>query len=148
MKTIIVAMLFVELASAQTRTALNQVKAPPAAAALIVVVLPNGHLVVAQLEGLEIDTSGPGMPVLRLKPFGNPFALEKSAKMRATAGMAAWSLPDLPITGTLKLYRNGLRLTDGEDYTTGTTGDPRIITFLDPPAAGDLLLAEYRTLAP
>ncbi len=45
-----------------------------------------------------------------------------------------------PITGSVKVYRNGLRMKPTVDYTiTGAT-----ISFLETPLTGDLLLADYR----
>lgn len=45
-----------------------------------------------------------------------------------------------PLTGTLKLYRNGVRLQRGVDYTLSTLN----ITFLFTPQTGDSLLCDYR----
>jgi hypothetical protein len=47
-----------------------------------------------------------------------------------------------PIAGTVRVYRNGLRLTPGQDYTI-TSGGP--ISFVQglAPQTGDLLLVDY-----
>jgi hypothetical protein len=38
------------------------------------------------------------------------------AKIQPASGATSFSLPDIPIVGTLRVYRNGLLLSDGNDY--------------------------------
>jgi len=38
------------------------------------------------------------------------------AKIQPTIGATSFSLPDIPIVGTLRVYRNGLLLSDGNNY--------------------------------
>ena len=51
-----------------------------------------------------------------------------------------FTLANLPITGTLALYQEGARLSNGVDYTISAI----TITFTRAPALSDLLLADYR----
>jgi len=39
-----------------------------------------------------------------------------AAKFRPAAGATSFSLPDIPMIGTLRVYRNGLLMSDGGDY--------------------------------
>lgn len=59
-----------------------------------------------------------------------------------TAGTSSATIANTPLAGTLKVYRNGLRLCEGVsgDYTvSGTT-----ITFADQLEAGEIVLLDYR----
>ena len=38
------------------------------------------------------------------------------AKFQPTEGAASLALPDIPMIGTLRVYRNGLLMSDGGDY--------------------------------
>jgi hypothetical protein len=38
------------------------------------------------------------------------------AKFHPAAGATSFSLPDIPMIGTLRVYRNGLLMSDGGDY--------------------------------
>jgi hypothetical protein len=50
-------------------------------------------------------------------------------------------ISDTPISGSVKVYLNGVRMAETEDYTiSGTT-----ITFLIAPATDDTILIDYRT---
>jgi hypothetical protein len=51
-----------------------------------------------------------------------------------------FTLANLPLPGTLALYQEGARLTNGVDYTTSAI----TITFTTAPKLNDLLLADYR----
>jgi hypothetical protein len=50
-----------------------------------------------------------------------------------------YTLANTPITGTVKVYLNGQRLTYTDDYTVATN----VITFVVPPASGDIVRADY-----
>jgi hypothetical protein len=51
-----------------------------------------------------------------------------------------FTLANTPITGSVKVYQNGIRLRATVDYNiSGTT-----ITFLTPPTTGDIILCDYR----
>lgn len=51
-----------------------------------------------------------------------------------------FTLPDTPSTGTLHLYKNGMRLKPTVDYSI--TGDT--ITMVEAPESGSELLADYK----
>jgi hypothetical protein len=57
-----------------------------------------------------------------------------------TAGSNRVLLAQSPVPGTVRLYRNGLRMTPYTDY--GQVG--RAVTFTVPLIADDILLADYR----
>ena len=51
----------------------------------------------------------------------------------------AFTLANTPVSGTLRVYQNGQRITLTTDYTlSGTT-----ITFVTAPETGDILRADY-----
>lgn len=51
-----------------------------------------------------------------------------------------FELANTPISGSVHVYLNGLRMKVTDDYTiSGTT-----ITFVTPPASGDTILCDYR----
>lgn len=125
--------------SAQTRARPEQLSTTTAAAGRVLVVLPDGRVAVADLGGMSIDTSGP-VPVLRLLFQQQPTAVDVTVK--PTAELAEYTLPAVPAAGSLDIYRNGLLLTAGEDYTQAAA----VVSFLAGarPGAGDIVRLRYK----
>lgn len=125
--------------SAQTRARPEQLAADPAPAGRVLVVLPSGAIALATLDGVALDTSGP-TPVLRAVM---PIIRVRSLRWKPSGMEGAWTLPERPAAGTLQLYRNGLLLTEGDDYTIDTAGT-RITMLAGLEArAGDIVRAWY-----
>lgn len=131
---------------AQTRATPEQIKAPVTAdACRVFAVLPTGGLAIAVCDGLElVAASGTGGMALRARPQPTAAVTERMPALRVTgAPQTTWALPDTPAAGSLMVFRNGLLLSEGDDYSfAGQT-----VTFLPgnaTPLPGDILRARYR----
>lgn len=127
-------------AQSGTQIPIGSLKAATGAVQLTIV-LANGQVVVADVgSGLVLDVSG-AKPVLRVAPTA-PASTNVVGEVPVTkTDPLVFDLARAPKTGTLALYRNGVRQRLGLDYTlAGTT-----ITFI-PHYAGDsnpVLVADY-----
>jgi hypothetical protein len=112
-------LLFVPALSAQTRARPEQLAADPAPTARVLVVLPSGVVALANMQDLVLDTSGP-VPVLRA-------SVAIASRMRRqtwkpVAIESTFTLQDPPAGESLHVWRNGLLLSEGEDYTIDGPG--------------------------
>lgn len=144
MKIIIGLLCFAGLVHGQTsRLQIEQLQSRAVSpGGLAMVVLPDGRLSVASLDGLVIDTSGP-VPVLRVLMPTVPPIRERSVVQRPTAPLLTLTIPDATvIIASVVVCRNGMELSEGVDYTL--TGP--VITFVDgaAPLAGDVVKLRYR----
>lgn len=113
-----------------TRVPADNLKGKSTAVPQVLVILPNGLFVQADLgSGLVIDTTGP-RPVLR------PTGLLSNRVIGETPVTATdpvvFTLANTPKAGTVAVYRNGLRQKLGLDYSI----QDKTITFI-PYYAGD-----------
>lgn len=144
MKIIIGLLCFAGLVHGQSRLQIEQLQSKAVSpGGLAMVVLPDGRLSVASLDGIVIDTSG-AVPVLRVLPQPTtPPIRERSVVTKATAPMPTITIPDATvIVASVVVCRNGLELAEGEDYTL--TGP--VVTFRagEEPLAGDVVKLRYR----
>lgn len=56
------------------------------------------------------------LSAIEITPLAAQQLYDVVAKYRPGLGAAGFSLPDIPMIGTLRVYRNGLLLSDGNDY--------------------------------
>jgi len=130
------------MATAQTMVTADRVAAHAAAG-------PKPTCVVAFLSGtpvcvfldasVAIDTSG-ARPVLKAIVIQASSTDVFGENYVATAGQTALTLAHLPLAGSVRVVVNGLRYTQGVDYTiAGAT-----VTFLKATGAADLLVFDYK----
>lgn len=123
-----IAMLALPLAAiavglmAQTRASIFQISAPPTGVSAVLVAKPNGALVWARMAGgftlaeaadgtaslMVVQSPAPPASTSR-RIFGELLAFDKVTKQA--------TLQHVPVEGTLRLYRNGIRQAEGVDYT-------------------------------
>jgi len=144
MKIIIGLLCFAGLASGQSRLQIEQLQSRAVSpGGLAMVVLPDGRLSVAALDGIVIDVSGP-VPVLRVLPQAvTPPIRERSVVTKPTATLPTITIPDATvIVASVVVCRNGLELSEGEDYTLAGP----VITFIAgaEPLGGDVVKLRYR----
>lgn len=128
----------------QSRLQIEQLQSRAVApGGLAMVVLPDGRLSVAALDGMVIDTSG-AVPVLRVLPQPTtPPIREKAIVTKPTAPLLTLAIPDATvILASVVVCRNGMELSEGEDYTVSGP----VITFVAVavPLAGDVVKLRYR----
>jgi hypothetical protein len=121
--------------TAPTKPALEQIKS--ATGFTGVVVLVNGTFMVAQLSpSVMIDTSGP-QPVIRAVPV---LPMPTEEEFSPATGQVAFTLAGTPMVGTLEVFRNGIRMRVGRDFSITA----KVVTFTAQPVAiGDLIVARY-----
>lgn len=68
------------------------------------------------------------------------FADEETPSGTINGINTTFTLAHTPLSGSLKVYLNGIRLKNGNDYTLATT----TITMINIPGTGDTLIADYR----
>ena len=135
--------LLVALSAQQpsTRTYLDQLVARSAGTTPAVVMVLNGQLTLVQL--------GPGVGLTSLTPptLGITSAAVVSEPHVITAASTTITLAFTPLAGNATVYRNGMRLTQGVDYTISGA----VVTFSgdgnggpgNQPQAGDLYTIDY-----
>lgn len=129
----------------QTRITAPQLAGAPSAAGMVYVVTAAGAVVMADLgPGLTLDTSG-ARPVLRASVLAPMLPTRVYGEVVAMPADGFYALKSAPAPGTLRLYRNGIRQSEGTDYTLSGVR----ITPAAAYAAGtaDLLVADYETPA-
>ena len=126
----------------------GQAPPPPAAPMLspaVQMFLPQTGFTLVLLDpSIIIDTTGP-LPMLRVffPPTPPAPVWIRNEALAVTDVLPTWTLANTLVAGTQAVYRNGLRLTPGLDYTVAGN----VITFAVAavPQAGDNLLADYRS---
>jgi len=119
MRLILLAIVLAALGAAQTQPRASQVKQPTVAAASVMVVLPTGAVVYAQLDvaGFTLDTSV-SPPMLRAKTTNGTVPAAASVpvvyKLSRNTDLS-YALP--PVGKALHIFRNGLLQTLTTDYT-------------------------------
>jgi hypothetical protein len=105
--------------SAQTRARPEQIAAEPAPVARVLVVLPSGVVALANMQDLVLDTTGP-VPVLRASVA--IASRMRSQTWKPVAIESTFTLQEVPAGQSLQVYRNGILLTETEDYTIDGPG--------------------------
>ena len=118
-----------------TRPTLAQVN--PGTGLTGVLVIVNGALVVAALSpSVVIDTGSP-QPIIRAVPV-LPVPIEE--EFSPITGQVAFTLAGAPMPGTLEVFRNGIRMRVGRDYTASA----KVVAFTSQPiVVGDLIVVRY-----
>jgi len=128
---------------AQTRARPEQLGADPAPTARVLVVMPSGVVVLAHMQDLALDTTGP-VPVLRASvAIASPTPRMRSLRWKVAGVEASFSLAEPPSRASLQLYRNGLLLTEGDDYTIDAAGTRVTLHVGLEARAGDIVRALY-----
>jgi len=125
--------------AAQTKVTTANLAGEQSATGRVFVVLPSGTVALAEIgPGIVVDTSGP-VPVLRVQTPAAPVEVVERNKLPAP--QAVFTLGFDPLPG-LAVYRNGLLMAEGEDYTVTS----RVVTFapVQPPGGGDIVQFRYR----
>ena len=137
MKRLILCALFSAMLSAQTATkpGVDQVRATPTFTGVVVVI--NGTLLVAQLDAsVAIDTTA-GRPIIRaVYPTPPIIPVPVEEELSPTA----MTLGATPLPGTLEVFRNGIRLRVGRDFTLA---DKAVTFTAQPILPDDLIVARY-----
>lgn len=136
-KIILLTLLAGAIALSQTAVVTIQFRGAPSPTPQILVALPNGDVKQVQIgPGLKLDLSG-AVPTLSVSA-----ASEVVGEVTKRTGDLTHVTARQPAPNTLKVYRNGLRQSEGIDYAvSGST-----ITFI-PYYAGDVtatVTADYR----
>jgi hypothetical protein len=76
------------------------------------VAVSNGEMTIA----LVSVTGSPIISAIQITSATAQSPYEVVAKFHPAPGATSFSLPDMPIIGTLRVYRNGLLLSDSNDY--------------------------------
>lgn len=103
----------------------------------VTIMLPDGRTVVAELDGLTLDTSVTPAVLRVTAPWTVPWKW-RDEMLTSTDG-THWTMTAVPVQDAVRVYWNGLRLSQG-DYTragqvvTLTRADGRV---------GDKVTAEY-----
>lgn len=148
MKTLLLSLMISGIAFAQsTKPGTGQLKSERGTPAVLIV-LPSGAVTLAVLgPGVSLDTTGP-RPVIRATA---PVPVSKFGVVLTPASPGSglqltWTLPEAPNPTTLRVHRNGVRMTAGVDYTLSGAQ----ITFTaDQGAYGDdLIVADYNLPMP
>jgi hypothetical protein len=116
------------------------VGAPPAAFTAVRVLTPQGWVLVQPDATIQIDlTAFP--PVMRAV-IPAPLADYVDVFVVGPVPVQSYPLAVVPAVGTLQVYRNGLLMAAGYDYTL----DGVSLSFVDgqPIVAGDILQFRYR----
>lgn len=128
---------------AQTSVPVGQVRGVTSTNGTVFLALPNGTMVLADLGAeLTIDTSGP-RPVLKAVLPAMPTEVV-GEKLTATGLKVTLARP--LVSGSLKLWLNGVRQAEGGDYSIAgqeVTFIPFYAGSLTSP--GTVILADYRT---
>lgn len=112
---LVLALLLAPGLSAQTRARPQQIgTSETAEVGRVLVVLPNGTVAIARLaHGLHVDLTGP-VPEIQSTIVA---VRARSITTKPTQSTSVLPLAELPVAGSLHVYRNGLLLSEGEDYT-------------------------------
>jgi hypothetical protein len=136
------ALILAAIAGAQTRVDVRSLKGPAGAKGYALVVLPDGQVAVATLDGLEIVVDANGVT---LHPIVASAIRDKAQSWKLTTEQTVFALstPAASADGVW-VYRNGLLMTEGEDYAL--SADRKTVTFLPAQGAfiGDLIAIRYR----
>jgi hypothetical protein len=131
--------LAVSVALAQTTTPTKPVltQVNPGSGISGVLVIVNGALTVAALSpSVVIDVSGV-QAVIRAVPV---LPMPTEEEFSPATGQVAFTLAGTPMVGTLEVFRNGVRMRAGRDFTAAG----KVVTFTTQPvASGDLIVARY-----
>ena len=143
MKLLIALFACAAMAQNPTRTVIDQQRGPSSATGTVLVVLPNGRVAVADTSGLEIVTdAATGKVTLRPTGGGSQQVVEQMPVLRPAAATPTWDLPHVPASGSLMVFRNGMLLTETDDYSF--VGQRISFVTSAIPQAGDILRARYR----
>lgn len=130
---------------AQTATPPNQLRGVALPTGTLFIVLPSGMVAQADLgPGLELDLTGP-RPVLKATlppPVLQPVEVNDEVPTPGASAALNFALAADPLPGSLKLWRNGIRMKAGLDYTLSG----RQITFIPAYSSDEapVLLADYK----
>lgn len=113
---------------AQTRPSIFQISGPPTGFVSVLVAKGNGTLVWARIANgltLQENTDGTAVlvgsaPVVVTPPAPGPNGWPEyviGEVLRFDPGTRKATLRRLPVEGTVRIYRNGIRQTEGVDYT-------------------------------
>lgn len=141
---VVVMMVMVMVAGgmAQTRVKPRQLT-PAGPGPSVQVVKRDGTIAIAQLDGTIVLDESTSPPTLRAVGVG-PTTREMWGEAFAPTGPTpSINLSQAPVVGTVRVFLNGLRLTQAID--TYTIAD-RTITFAtaNQPQAGDVICVDYR----
>lgn len=119
---------------AQTRVKAFNLAGETSTSGRLLVVLPDGRIAEADLDGVALDTSGV-RPVLRSSAA--PVPVRQKIKIVLTSATGTLGVPGK----VADVYRNGLLLAEGDDYALSVSGDRTTITFTagQTPQAGDIV---------
>ncbi len=152
----VVAALFAQTAVTVTRVPQTQLLGEATATGSIWITLPDGtpRQAIIEMAYWELILPVPGSgapPILRPKPMDGPSPVQNPILQRVGKQIDSsgnldgreYQLTEKFVSGTLKLFRNGLRQTEGVDYSVI---DDRTFVFVthyagDPDA---LIIADYK----
>ena len=108
MKLITLALLLVAALGAQTKTAINQLASEATGDNRLFLQASDGKLQFVRIDPATLElvpAVGSQPPVLRAIAAGPPVVEKVAVLTRATDG--SYTLPDVPVGGSVKVYRNG-----------------------------------------
>lgn len=148
--SLILLLLCAGVAPAQTTSIPPDVIRTPATVnGLVWVVVPGlNKMVPVEMEGLQLVNVG-GVFKLQVIPTSAAAQTPKVATFKPSAAQAEYDLLETPTLGSLHVYRNGLLMSETDDYVHGGV-EGRHITFTagQVPQAGDLIQFRYSVPAP
>jgi hypothetical protein len=136
------ALILAVIAGAETKPDARQLRGPASSKGYVLVVLPDGQVNFATLDGLEIRSDANGI-VLRPTMPAAPILRDKVQSWKLAVEQMAFALTETPAGAeSVWIYRNGLLMTEGEDYTLAG----KTVTFLpvQGTAPGDIITIRYR----
>lgn len=137
LKLLLVSVFFLPLLSdAQTRVKPTQIQGASSVSGMVLVWDSSGQPWLATIAAPLVLTVENGAAKLSVSSATTREVIDEALTPGATS-----TLQYAPTTGTVRLYRNGLRQRVGADYTiSGQT-----ITWTAAPQADDVLAADYHT---
>ncbi len=140
MRAAVLALALIAAATGQqTQVRARQIAAAGPGPSVEVIKLDGTRAIAVLDSSLTLDEST-SPPTLRAKVPSTRDVWGET--LTATGTMPTWTLNTAPLTGTLRLHLNGIRLTAGVDYTIAGS----VITFIgkSTPQAAEVLCADYR----
>lgn len=128
---------------APTRIPLGMLAAPFSPVGSVLIVLPDGSFRLAKLVGAAIVSDVNGLPIIQIS--SPPVTSSVYSASLTKVSQYEHTMPESPKPGTERIYRNGLRLKLGADYTI----EANRVTWLPncDPQPGDIVQVDYEKTA-
>jgi hypothetical protein len=136
---LVLLVLAVMLAAAPTMIPLGMLAAPALSGGGVMAVAPTGQVVVAQLGvGISLVNSNNVWTIQAMQPR-EVYSIKPAMQPNGT-----YTLTDAAIAATLRVYRNGVRQSPGDDFAYDLSSKTVSPVAANPWGASDLILCDYQ----